>query len=248
MGYNNLDRIKTVFFRLSHNIVIYHIVKVAYKDKEGNRKYGHTEYIYKSNQYNDTKMVSSINLNYESYFEIVDITKSWTDNRSIKIGAEDLYKLVEGLEKVANWFDSDSILDLFTMDKGMIKLKEEKLGIGEEIHFREHICLTLYPIPRSDENGNNRLALMCLINSTRCSSIVEVNSLKALLFNLRTANLFMYGLLVMNYIGRPDFGQFAVNMEDEYNMSNEITQNKTESNIKKPVDNHDKYFSRFFRQ
>ena len=244
MSYNNIERLKSKIISLSNNIVVNHITKVAYKDRDGKRKFGMSEYFYNTNIYSDVKTISSINLTFNSYIEIVDITRDWTDNRSVMITEDGIYKLINGLKEVLSWFNTKLYPTLFYEEESyglMVNARYRTMNVT--IRFGINSVLMFYPSVFSNEDEIYTKGVRIIINNEKCTSVISKEKIEALYYNLSNINLYIAGLLMMNYLQRPEFGKYVTYMND-----NNYIESRTEAKIRKEEkDEHDKYFNKFFK-
>ena len=244
MGYNNIERKKTKIISLSNNIVVNHITKVAYKARDGKRKFGMSESFYNTNIYSDVKTISSINLTFNSYIEIVDITRDWTDNRSVMITEDGIYKLINGLKEVLSWFNTKLYPTLFYEEESyglMVNARYRTMNVT--IRFSKNSVLMFYPSVFSNEDEIYTKGVRIIINNEKCTSVISKEKIEALYYNLSNINLYIAGLLMMNYLQRPEFVKYVTYMND-----NNYIESRTEAKIRKEEkDEHDKYFNKFFK-
>lgn len=224
MGYNNLEKVKSIIFKPAFNINIVHNVKVASKNKEGKRQYAHQEFSYKSNNYIDVSIVSNVNVNFESYIEIIDISRDWTDDRSVRVGYIQLPILIKGLKKVTNWFDDEKYDTLYYIEDGDLKLNPEFNGLRETIQLGYNRGLIFAPTIIIDNDNVRYEGVEMIINNAKCIGKITVDNLEAMYYIFKNMNLYDMGLNMMSYIGRPEFDDDNSNyVYDKNNMDNERT-------------------------
>lgn len=242
MSYDNLDRISATIFKPANNIALTHVVKVASRDKDGRRRYGHAEYEYKSNAYIDRNYLKSIKLTFDSYLLLEDITRDWSDNRAVKIGYVQLPIFNRTLKKVVNWFEDEKYDNLYYYEEDILKLNMEyhdlreliALGPDKAVQFRPTVIL-------DDETFYEGVQIM--INNDRCVGYISVDNLFAFYHILYNINLYDLGMHMLNYIRRPEFGEFnnsVINDSNEYQDGS-----RTQSNI--PKDQKPSILKGFFK-
>lgn len=223
MGYDNLDKIKSIIFRPCSNICITHITQLASKDKDNNFKYGHAEFIYKTNKYYNRKYVMSINLNFDSYIVIEDISRDWTDDRSVKVGYLQLPILNRYMKKVVKWFEDEKYDDLYYIENGELHLNPE-FKLKEVVQLGLNKGIILSPTVIADNDGIQYEGVELIINNKKCIGRITVDNLIAMQDILKSLNLYQLGLTAASYVGRPDFDVYSNYLStNDDNMSREST-------------------------
>lgn len=116
-NYNNYEKISDTILFLNNDWRVTFNVKLAYKDKRGERQFYYQEYGYKQTKYNGINNVISIKRNFESYIIIENMADK---NNNILIRKPDMVGLKNCLKICLKWLtDTNSNIFAINNDKNM---------------------------------------------------------------------------------------------------------------------------------
>ena len=241
-GYNELDRVKSVIFRPCTNVAITHITRVASRDKDGMRRYGHSEYSYASNMYKNKKYIMTMNLAFDSYISIDDTSRDWTDDRSVRIGYIQLPIFMKSLKKVIKWFEDEKYDDLYYYENERLKLNIEFQGLREVVQLGFNKGLIFTPAVIRDYDDTDYEGVEMIINNQKCVGLITIDNLMAMYYIFKDMNLYQMGLEMMNYVRRPEFGEFGSTLNSEAetynsNHNDRVEESTTSSSFRKDKTN-----------
>lgn len=211
IGYDNLEKISAVIYKPVYNLELRMVCKLAKRDKQGKRRYAHSEFDYNVKQYIDRSKVKSIKLNFEPYLELADTSQDWNNKNTVKISYINLIELRRVLLKVKDWFISPTFKNLFFYDNNVL-VKNKEMHVTETVMLSYDQSLIFTPIII---NINDLLfeGVQININNSICYGSITVDNLFVLIDIFDRADLFQYGLLLMNYVGRPEFDKLTYAIE-----------------------------------
>lgn len=238
MGYENLEKIKSKIFKPCANICITHITQLATKDKNDNFKYCHNEFTYKSTKYKNKNLLMNINLDFDSYLLIEDISRDWTDDRSVRVGYMQLPILIRHLKKVLKWFEDEKYDTLYFIENGELHINAE-FKCREVIQLGFNKGLIISPTIINDEALQYE-GVEIIINNKKCIGKVTIDNFIAMYELLKSINLYQAGLTALAYIGRPTFDIYSNYVEHD-NYQNKTTSHINKEEVKKDISTYFKY-------
>lgn len=235
MGFNNVDKLTATLFRPCNRFTIKHCVRVAYKDKMGNRVFHHKEYTYLNrSKYVDVKYLKSINLDFVGYILIEEQGKDWTERETISLYYRNLPIFIKTINKVASWFIDDEYDDLFYFEGGDLRFNVEFGNLKEIVALGENKSLMFKPTVIEDTDGTKYEGVEMYMNKSDCVGYIPIDNLMALKYIFNKFDLYQSSLELVNYLGRPEFDEFNLDLsrEGEHNpVDNSFTKVSRRNNI-----------------
>lgn len=171
------------------------------KDYNGQRRSIHSEYQYKTKKYPNANVLRMIKLEPESNLTISSIKKDDDGMKSsVFIRNIDLYRLKLLFIQAGNWFGNNHVI--YT-NKG-ISLNNPPPPV-EAIFFGNKIISLTPIIAKSKIDSKENLGVRITINNTVFDDLCLEEFMMVLDF-ISTLNLSTYALMLMTYMGRPDYG------------------------------------------
>lgn len=205
-----IEKTQYTLFNMSNTYCLKHVVKFAYKDKMGKRRGYHSVISYASDQYiqGGISEVANINVYFKSYLNIECIDKSipWENRQFISITEYGIHRLRSGLKKVKKWFKKKEYDDLYFIEDNQLKLNKEMVnekGLVHHIYFENDRSLTITPAVINDRTQSYEGVVM-FINNRNSAVELSIGELKTLYNIVKEMNLYLAGLAMLNYLGKPD--------------------------------------------
>lgn len=232
----DVEKIQSVLFRFSDKFVLKHIVKLAYKDKIGNRRGYHSVVKYNTDNYIKSSVgdLCNISIHFKSYLllECIDLEIPWSIRQNLMITEDNIHKFINKLKKARKWFKAKKYDDLFYLEDGILKLnKEMSKELVEYVQFNNDKSIVLTPAVITDK-GQNYEGILMFVNNKETIITLSINELKTLLYILKKMNLYQSGLSCVNYIGRPK-------QEDVFDITKSINY-KEKSNFDNKINNYNR--------
>ena len=202
--YNTIEKITTQVFSINKDFALKHVVRVSHKAPDGKKELFHSEYTYMSqSSYTNAKYLKSIKLNFNSYLTIEEISKekSWQDKESIFITSTNIFKFTKALKKARKWLYKYKDLYYYE-DKDLLINKEVAKGLNIQLNLNGKIIVIQPTIIVKDDMELEGIVIY--INKISCPCKITVDKLDALYHILKRFDLYLAGLSIINYVGRPD--------------------------------------------
>ena len=241
--HNDIEKISYEIYRPSKDTKLSFVCYLGRKNyKTKKRESYHKEYRYTyRDKYSDVNRMSSVKIKNNSALLLEDKNSDWSnDQSSIMIGIKHMPRLIRGLREIVNWFYE--IEDLFILDKDEKLHFNKKYGkeINKKIrHFPKNRLLAFKPtvIIRDDDIEYEGVIMYMNTNSSR--HFLTLDEVEALLYTIENFDMFQSAQLALNYIQRPDFGEYEIDMDNKNNdkpkpnsVSTKVKERKI--NVKKP--------------
>jgi len=186
------------------------------KNSDKTRRNYHQEFSYNSNKYIDVKKLHSLKRQYRFYYSI----ESNMDNEKIfiMIHPENMRQVINKLNKVFEWFESDKFKNLFALDKDkLIRLDRPEPVIIERLAMDMKIAFE--PIVIEYENSMYEGVRMYL-NSKNSYVDLPVQKLSGLLYILENTNMVNAAQSMITYNGRPALGENSYDINSGKHQNN----------------------------
>lgn len=188
------------------------VVKLAKKDKNGNRDGFHKEYMYKSN-YNSVDMICSIKRSFDYYITIEN-----NNGVYIQIRPQNMIMLQNIANQISGYLFNEAYWAIKSK-KLVIKGKPQPLFIynlpmGKWMSFE--IIVIEY-------NGEFDKGVRIAFSDGNQFTDVRIDTFMEFLYFINSFNMYQAALEIVNYLGRPAFGTNMVTFEDrpeQYNRGN----------------------------
>lgn len=248
MNRRYLDKVSSILMRLSSGkYVLKHVTKVAYKDRIGNRKDFHTLVIYDNDRsYKNMKSMESINLSFKSYLSLEEANSTnWSSKAKIQINEYNIHRIVKKLKKVKKWFKSKKNEELFYLENGILQLNKEmalEKKFKKIINCGFDIIIKIIPAVINDKESRYE-GILVFINNEEKYFELTIDELDTLIYKLKKINLYEAGLMMCNYIGRPNkedeeficMSSSSTEKEIEYQQKQNLLLNKSDNALKESL-------------
>lgn len=206
--HDKVEKISNTIYRPCSGLALKHNVKFASKNKEGKRNLYHSEYEYSSSAYIDAPRLVTIKLSYSSYLTLEEEGKDWNDREGIMIGYGDLYYIKRKFKEVERWFTEYT--DLYLEDKDRIVMNSKYKGLRVNIRNLpgNKLILIIPGVMQLDDGSDYECACLFMNNKEKRFDIM-MDRFLALTDILSGFNLYLAGQEIVNYLGRPDLGEYS---------------------------------------
>ena len=204
--YIDYDKLSDDILYLGSKLYLRMNVSLSSKDQDNNeRHHFHKEYSYGS-KYSKTGLLS-IKRSFAYYLslELIDKTKA-----IVIIRSQDMILLKEKLADVSVWFNDDTFGTRGT--KLFVRRKREPVilsGLANESY------LQFNPVAIVNEStGNQTPGVRITLSNESAFADVDVDHFFSLLYTIDNFNMYLSAQVLINYLGKPNFGMNLVEIED----------------------------------
>lgn len=195
--YLDYDKISDDLCWLGNKCIVRMVVKLANKNKEGNRNHFHKEFRYPAH-YNDKKEVITLRRSFDYYISIdtLDGTKD-----SIMITVRDILLLRMQMSEAFKWFYDKT----FAMkNKKMIILEKKPPLIVDGLANGKYISFE--PIVYIDWEDKQSKGIRITLGSPDVYTDIPVNVFAGFMYLMNSIDMYMAAQNLINYLGHPKFG------------------------------------------
>ena len=204
--YLKADKITDDVYVISSNLILRFNVSLS-KTANSKRYHFHNEYEYDAAHLQTGNSLVTVKRSFDYYLSIENMKKDENGNKLfVRIGVQEFLRLRQALERVVAWFTNKDYDRLFMTSKG--KLIVTSPAPYEEITalpMQKSICITPvvieYGVANADRCPGVRMAF-----GNECYADINLEKLMGLYYTLSCFNMYQSAQLMLNYIGRPEFG------------------------------------------
>ena len=209
--YLDYDKISDDLCWLGNKCIVRMVVKLASKNKDGNRNHFHREYKYQSS-YNDKREALTIRRSFNYYISIDNLdTKD-----SILITVNDILLLRAQVNQVFNWFYDKT----FAMKNNkMIILEKKKPVVIDGLMGGKYLMFE--PIIYTDFNEEQSKGIRITLGNPNTFTDVPVTVFAGFMYLMNSVDMYTAAQNLINYIGHPAFGTNLYTFEKSEYVSGE---------------------------
>lgn len=201
--YIDYDKISDDLCWLGNKCIVRMVVKLANKNKDGNRNHFHREYKYPTS-YNDKREAITIRRSFDYYISIDNLDSK----DSIIITVRDILLLRMQINEVFKWFYDKT----FAMkNKKMIILEKKQPIIVEGLIGGKY--LSFEPIVYIDWEDKQSKGVRITLGSPDTFTDVPVNVFAGFLYLINSIDMYTAAQNLINYLGHPNFGTNLLTFE-----------------------------------
>lgn len=191
------DMITDSVYWLNQTVILKFIVKLASKNKEGNRNSFHNEYMYGSN-YNNVSQAASIKRSFDYYLTLDNIHNK---DMYIQIRPQNIIMLQNVLNQIVNQLFDESLWGIKNK-RLIIKGQPQPLFINN-LPMEKWLSLQIIVI-----EYNNQFDKGVRLTLSDESQYIDmtIDNFMGLVYTINSMNLYQCALSVVNYLQRPQFG------------------------------------------
>ena len=226
--YIDYDKISDDLCWLGNKCIVRMVVRLANKNKEGNRNHFHKEFKY-STSYNDKREAITIRRSFDYYISIDNLeTKD-----SIMITTRDILLLRMQINEVFKWFYDKTFA---IKNKKMIILEKKNPIYVEGLVGQKYLMFE--PIVYIDMEEKQSKGVRITLSDPNVFADVPVHVFAGFMYLINSIDMYSAAQNLINYIGHPDFGTNLFTFEKsefvsgEQNVNNVIKERTIEK--KKP--------------
>ena len=204
--YFKVDKISDDVYALGPNVILKFNVSLS-KISNGKRYHFHKEYEYHSKGISEPLVTMKRSFDY--YLSIENAQKDNNGNKVfIRIGPQEYLLFKKALEECVSWFIDAKYAKLFARDKGKLVLvspvpetKMRNLPMGKYMEFTPVI------IDKGVANADKEPGIRITLGDYEISYIdINIDRLMGLYYIISSFNMYQSAQLMINYLGRPEFG------------------------------------------
>ena len=209
--YLDYDKISDDLCWLGNKCIVRMVVKLANKNKDGNRNHFHREYQYPSN-YMDKRNVITIRRSFDYYISIDNLDSK----DSILITVKDILLLRAQLAQVFNWFYDKTFA---IKNNKMIILEKKKPVIVDGLMGGKYLMFE--PIIYTDFDEVQSKGIRITLGNQNVFTDVSVNTFAGFMYLINSIDMYTAAQNLINYIGHPEFGTNLYTFEKSEYVSGE---------------------------
>ena len=201
-------------YYLGNNVILRMNVTLAKKSEDGRRYYYHNEFMYKSNKYIDINELITLRRSFEYFLTLENIKYINGEKESIMIRVQDIINIRYNLNIVYQWFISKKYKNLFAYSKGnliMLERVEPVIISGLALDKKIIIEPTIIQYDNDVYEG-----VRLFLNSNTNYIDIKVDRFMGFYYIINTIDMYQSAQLLLNYNGRPDFGNNIISFNNEY--------------------------------
>lgn len=199
------EKISDDIMYLGTNTILRMNVILAKKLDDGRRYPYHKEYMYETNKYIDTKNILTLRRGFDYYLSIENIKSLYnTEKEFIMIRVQDMIFIRQQLKIVYKWFVSDNCNVFAISDNKLIILDKVQPIVICGLASQKYISFEPTIIQYDDDNMIQGIRVH--LSSDNNYVDMTIDRFMGFLYIINTINLYESAQLILNYIGRPDFG------------------------------------------
>lgn len=208
MNYDKIEKIEGRVYQPSLDLTLKHVTKLAYKEPKTNkRKYFQTTISYPVqssvyNTYSDRVSLEKMTLMFKSYLVLEKKGIDWKDKVTVQIDDKYIHKVKKKFKKMIEIFEDDKNIDMFYIENKQLHFNKEFSHIKEMIQLRANQAILLTPTVVTDFDGMSYEGVRIYLNTMDTYSDVAIDDFYALTDKFQQVDLYLYGLAMVNYIGR----------------------------------------------
>lgn len=208
--YNDYEKISDFIMFLNPEYVLKFNVELSKKDKNKNRESFHKEFGYNF----EGSYRININRNIFPYLSIESIKKANGKKIQIRIGINEIYFFSLRLNQATSWFTSSEYKNLFVIKNGRIIIPEKVDSIKINTLFDTYI--EIEPTTIMFNNSEQVTGVRFYLDSDNISFFMDTDTLLSFNYFISNFNMYQSAQLMLNYIGRPEFGTNYSEFENNY--------------------------------
>lgn len=208
--YNDYEKISDFIMFLNPEYILKFNVELSKKDKKKNRENFHKEFGYNL----DGLYRININRNIYSYLSIESVKRNNGKKVQIRIGINEIYFFCLKIRQAASWFTSSEYKNLFVIKNGRIIIPKKIDSIKINTLFDTYVEIEPTTIMIND--SEQATGVRFYLDSDNINFFMDTDTLLSFNYFLSTFNMYQSAQLMLNYIGRPEFGANYSEFENNY--------------------------------
>lgn len=209
--YIDYDKISDDLCWLGNKCIVRMVVKLANKNKDGDRNHFHKEFKYQSS-YNDKREVITVRRSFDYYISIDNLeTKD-----SILITVRDILLLRMQINEVFKWFYDNTFA---IKNKKMIILEKKKPIYVDNLLGGKYLMFE--PIVHIDWEEKQSKGVRITLGNPDVFTDVPVHVFTGFMYLINSIDMYTAAQNLINYIGHPDFGTNLLTFEKSEFVSGE---------------------------
>lgn len=209
--HDDYEKLTDNVFFLGNNTIIRLNVILATKREDTTRYSYHQEYEYTTSKYINKNRVITLRRNFDYYLSIENLKSTqYNDKEFIMIRIQDMYHFIDRIHQASRWFIDISFKTLFATKNGKLTVLDRVEPIEMYINSK---CIRLEPVV-IDYTDNTIEGVRMFLNSDSNFIDIPVDRFMGLLYLMDRINLFESAQLLVNYLGRPEYGSNIYQFRD----------------------------------
>lgn len=236
LAYAAYEKITDDLYWLSSSLLLKFNVILAHYDREsGRRTIFHREYKYPSEKGGNRIAIKTIRRSFDFYLSLETYSKEDNSKIFIPIKVQDILSVRIGLQNVFDWFNDKQYEGLYVTKNGKLMMTSpspsyiiSQLPGGAYIEFKPII------IERSTGIDDKEPGIFMGLSDS-FGIRLTLNRFMGFKYIIDTINMYESAQLMINYLGRPEFGSFQYSFisgsENDENVTAWSKVDKQDNNI-----------------
>lgn len=209
--HDDYEKLTDNIYFLGNNTVLRLNVILASKREDNTRYSFHQEYEYTTSKYMNKNRVVTLRRSFDYYLSIENLKATpYNDKEFIMVRIQDMCHFIGKIQQASKWFLDPSFRTLFATSKGKLTVLDRVPPIEMFINGK---CLRLEPVI-IDYADNTIEGVRMFLNSETNYIDISLDRFMGLLYLVERINLFESAQLLVNYLGRPDYGTNTYQFRD----------------------------------
>lgn len=196
-------------------------VSLAKKLDDGRRHFYHSEFMYNTNKYIDTSKIITMRRSFD-YFLTLENVKNTPDGgkESIMIRVQDMLLLRRKLHEAYQWFTDERYKELYAYSKDKLVILGQVNPVMIE-GFPLNKKIMIEPVVIEYDNGTYE-GVRLYLNDIANYADITIDKFAGLVYLIDSINMYESAQLLLNYHGRPPYGDYLIEFNSNIDTSTNI--------------------------
>jgi len=212
--YSSYEKMTDDLYWISSNLLLRFNVILAHYDKEGNRVGFHKEFKYPTNK-TSYGYLKSIRRDFDFYLSIENFyRRNGEDRIFIPINVQDIISVRMALQVVFSWYNDKQYEGLYVTKNGKLMMTSPAPSYIIQMPGANYIEFKPIILEKKTGVDDKEPGVFMGINDNDGSRLTLRNFM-GLKYLIDSINMYEVALLMLNYLGRPEFGSFMYSFSSE---------------------------------
>lgn len=213
ISYDSYEKLVDDVYYIGSNIILRMNVSLAKKLDDGRRYFYHSEFMYNTNKYIDTNKIITMRRSFDYYLTIENIKEPFEgEKQSIMIRPQDMLHIRRKLHMTYRWFTDDEFKELYAYSKDkLVMLGKVNPIVIEGFPLNKKIIIEPIVI---DYDNITYEGVRFYLNDLSNYADITSDKLAGLIYLMDCINMYESAQLLLNYHGRPPYGDYMIQFND----------------------------------
>lgn len=204
--YLKFDKVSDDVYAISPSVILKFTVALS-KISGGKQYHYHKEYEYPNKTI--CKPLVTVKRSFDYYLSFESNQKLDTgDKLFIRIGAQEILRLISAMDQVVRWFNDKEYAKLFITDKGKLimapPIPNDIIVAG--LPMDKYIIFSPTIVEKGYANADKEPGVRITFGDPILTTDITLDKFMGLKYTVSNFNLYQAGAILLNYIGRPNAG------------------------------------------